>query len=158
MCLSKDSVIHRCWTAMTANEAMMRSGSHHSIIRRAAAPVEVLVCSRDGRLVTPVVIDTLNRYKAVVRSGWARFEKCAHEWQVHSITIPVNGKFEFVREPPASGLARDPREWIYAVILAGKGIPLDHAVWLPDSIAARRSDGVQPRTVDRFIGWQQRES
>jgi beta-mannosidase len=98
--------------------------------RRAAAPVKVLVRSRDGHLVTRVVNDTLRTYQAVVRCGWVRLDGRAREWQNHSVTIPANGMIEVASAPFPSPTERNPREWLYAATLAGEGIPEEQAIWL----------------------------
>jgi beta-mannosidase len=98
--------------------------------RRAAAPVKVLVRSRDGHLVTRVVNDTLREYQAVVRYGWMRVDGKAHELQKRSVTIPVNGMIEIASVPFPSAMERNPCEWLYAATLSGEGIPEDQAIWL----------------------------
>ena len=98
--------------------------------RRAAAPVKVLVRSREGHLVTRVVNDTLKSYQAEVRCGWVRLDGKASEWQKHSVSIPVNGMIEVASAPFPSPTERNPREWLYAATLAGEGIPEEQAIWL----------------------------
>jgi beta-mannosidase len=98
--------------------------------RRGAAPTKVLVRSRDGFLITRVVNDTLDKLQATIRSGWMRIDGAAHELKQHAAEIPVNGTVEIAKEPIPSTAERDPREWLYAAILRGKGIPDDQAIWM----------------------------
>ena len=98
--------------------------------RRAAAPVKVLVRSHDGRLVTRVVNDTLERYRATVRCGWVRLDGSSSELQEHVISIPGNGAIEVERVPVPGASERDPGQWLYAAILRGEGIADDQSIWL----------------------------
>ena len=97
--------------------------------RRAAAPIKVLVRSLDGRLVTRVVNDTLERYRATVRCGWLRLDGSSSELNEHAITIPSNGAVE-VEKVTVPGIGeRDPSQWLYAAILRGEGIADDQCIW-----------------------------
>jgi beta-mannosidase len=121
-----------CWgeTGWTIIDHYVRRKASYYWFRRAAAPVKVVVRSRDGHLVTRVVNDTLKSYQAVVRCGWVRLDGRAREWQNHSVTIPANGMIEVASAPFPSPTERNPREWLYAATLAGEGIPEDQAIWL----------------------------
>jgi beta-mannosidase len=98
--------------------------------RRAAAHVKVLVRSHEGRLVTRVVNDTLDRYRASVRCGWMRLDGGSSELQEHVITIPSNGVVEVARAALPRARERDPSKWLYAAILRGEGIADDQSIWL----------------------------
>jgi beta-mannosidase len=108
----------------------LRRKASYYWFRRAAAPVKVLVRSRDGHLVTRVVNDTLGTYEALVRFGWVRLDGSADEIETHPVTIPANGMIEVARTPIPAHAERDPREWLYAATLTGHGIPNDQAIWL----------------------------
>jgi beta-mannosidase len=98
--------------------------------RRSAAPVKILVRSRNGYLVTRVVNDTFESYSAMVRCGWIRLDGRAQQLQQHAISIPANGMIEVTHVPLLSSGARDPKEWLYAATLTGKAIAQDQAIWL----------------------------
>jgi beta-mannosidase len=108
----------------------LRRKASYYWFRRGLAPVKVLVRSRDDHLVTRVVNDTLQQYRAVVRCGWVRLDGRANELQQRPVTIPVNGMIEVARAPLPSPTERNPREWLYAATLSGEGIPDDQAIWL----------------------------
>ena len=98
--------------------------------RRAAAPVKVLVRSHDGSMVTRVVNDTLERYRATVRYGWMRLDGSSSELEEHIVTIASNGTLEVARVPLPGASERDPSKWLYAAILRGEGIADDQSIWL----------------------------
>jgi beta-mannosidase len=97
--------------------------------KRAAAPVKALVRSRDGHLVTRVVNDTLDTYRAMVQCGWMRLDGSARELKRHAITIPANGMIEVASVSIPSSTGRNPREWLYAAMLSGEGFAPDQAIW-----------------------------
>jgi beta-mannosidase len=98
--------------------------------RRAAAPVKVLVRSREGALVTRVVNDTLRSYPATVQCGWMRLDGQAREMRSHAVTVPANGMVEIDRDSIPSERERSPRDWLYAAVLQGRGVAGDQAIWL----------------------------
>ncbi len=59
-----------------------------------------------------------------------RLDGKARDWQKRSITIPANGMIEVARPPIPSPSERNPREWLYAATLTGKGIANDQTIWL----------------------------
>jgi beta-mannosidase len=117
-------------------------------VRRAGAPIKVLVRPRAGCLVTRVVNDTLMSYQAVVRCGWVRVDGLAIEMQSHSVTIPVNGMIEVAAAAFPSPAERNPREWLYAATLQGEGIPEDQAIWL---MAPHREIGLSKPVISCAI-------
>jgi beta-mannosidase len=121
-----------CWgeTGWSIIDHYARRKASYYWFRRGAAPVKVLVRSRDGQLVTRVVNDTLKSYKAVVRCGWVRLDGTSSKLQEHSVTVPIDGMVEVATAPIPSPGERDPKEWLYAATLRGEGIPDDQAIWL----------------------------
>jgi beta-mannosidase len=107
----------------------LRRKASYYWFKRAAAPVKVLVRSREGQLVTRVVNDTLKSYQARVSCGWLRLDGRENEWQRYPVTIPVNGMLEIASASFPSSTDRDPREWLFAAMLTGKGIPDSQAIW-----------------------------
>ena len=107
---------------------LRRKASYYSF-RRAAAPVKVLVRSRGDTLVTRVVNDTLNSYRATVHCGWIRVNGTASEMQNHVTTIPANGMVEIARAVIPPSTERSSTEWLYAATLTGDGIAADQAIW-----------------------------
>jgi hypothetical protein len=73
---------------------------------------------------------TLKSYAAVVRYGWIRLDGTARALQEKRVIIPADGMMEVAGLPLPSRTERDPREWIYAALLNGKGFPDDQATWL----------------------------
>ena len=121
-----------CWgeNGWTIIDHYVRRKASYYWFKRAAAPVKVLVRSRGGNLATRVVNDTLQSYQAEVQYGWVRLDGKARDWQKRSITIPANGMIEVARAPIPSPSERNPREWLYAATLTGKGIANDQTIWL----------------------------
>jgi beta-mannosidase len=107
----------------------LRRKASYYWFRRACFPVKVLVRSRDGRLVTRVVNDTLKRYRAKVCCGWMRLDGAGRELREYPVTIPMNDLIEVASVPFPSAAERNPREWVYAAILTCEGLPDDQAMW-----------------------------
>ena len=126
-----------CWgeTGWSIIDHYVRRKASYYGVRRACAPVKVLVRAPDGRLGVRVVNDTLKSYEAVVRYGWMRLDGIARELQEKKVTIPADGMIEVASLPLPAKKERDPREWIYAALLHGSGFPDDQATWL---LAPRR--------------------
>jgi beta-mannosidase len=108
----------------------LRRKASYYWVRRAAAPIKVLIRSRDAYLVTRVVNDTLKTLRVKVNYGWMRLDGGAQEMQSRSLTVPANGMIEVAREPFPKAAQRSSREWLYAAILTGKAIEQDQAIWL----------------------------
>jgi beta-mannosidase len=121
-----------CWgeTGWSIIDHYLRRKASYYSVRRACAPVKVLVRAPDGRLAVRVVNDTLNSFHAVVGYGWVRLDGTAREWQEKKVLIPADGMIEVASLPHPSGTERSPREWLYAAVLRGKGFPDDQAIWL----------------------------
>ena len=122
-----------CWgeTGWSIMDHYARRKASYYAVRRACAPVKVLVRAPDGRLAVRVVNDTLKSYEAAVRYGWVRLDGTGRELREKKIIIPADGMIEVASLPLPSRTERDPREWVYAALLKGKGLPDDQAIWLP---------------------------
>lgn len=108
----------------------LRRKASYYWFKHAATPVKVLVRSKGNFLVTRIVNDTLKSYDAMLTYGWIRLDGTAREVSTHSVRIPPNGMIEIYREPRPSPTQRDPKEWLYAATLAGKGFPFDQTRWM----------------------------
>jgi beta-mannosidase len=108
----------------------LRRKASYYWFKRSAAPVKVLVRSRDGYLVTRVVNDTRRACEATVQCGWMRLDGVLSEHQEYHVSIPSNGMIEVSRTPMSPSADRDPRQWLYAATLSGAGIADDQAIWL----------------------------
>jgi beta-mannosidase len=121
-----------CWgeTGWSIIDHYVRRKASYYWFKRAAAPVKVIVRPRGDELVTRVVNDTIRAGKAVVSLGWIRLDGTAREMRDVRIKIPANGMVEVARDALPRASMRNPREWIYAAVMRGDGIPDDQAIWL----------------------------
>jgi beta-mannosidase len=121
-----------CWgeVGWSIIDHYLRRKASYYWVKRSCAPVKVIVRAPDNRLVTRVINDTLQPYEAVVRYGWMRLDGGAQQLAEKSINVPANGMLEIANVAYPSSNERNPREWLYAATLTGKGIPDDQAVWL----------------------------
>ncbi len=121
-----------CWgeTGWSLIDHYARRKASYYWYKRACSPVKVIVRSRPGHLVTRVVNDTLKSYRGTVRYGWYRLDGSARELQTRNLSIPENGMIEIASASLPSANERNPREWLYAATLSGKGIPDDQSIWL----------------------------
>ncbi len=119
-----------CWGEMgwSVIDHYLRRKASYYWLKRACAPVKVIVRPRAGQLVTRVVNDTRQAYDAEVRHGWFRVDGADRQLLTTSITLPVNGMVEIARAEIPGDI--NPREWVYGAVLSGDGIPDDQAVWL----------------------------
>ncbi len=97
-------------------------------VKRACAPVKVIVRSRNGMLVTRVVNDTLQSRRVEVTYGWFRTTGIGRDIQTKKITIVANSMVEISRATLADA-KHDPKDWIYAATMTGPGIADDHSIW-----------------------------
>ena len=97
-------------------------------VKRACAPVKVIVRSRSGDLVTRVVNDTLESHEVEVTYGWVRVDGTARETRKKKLNIGANSMVELAHAK-LSGANRDPKDWIYAATLSGSGMDDDHSIW-----------------------------
>ena len=105
-----------------------RKASYYAY-KRSAAPVKVIVRSRDDQLVTRVVNDTRGSHALTVRCGWIRLDGSSDELTEHAVTVPANGMVEVYREA-CPGAERDPREWLYAATATGLTVANSQSVWV----------------------------
>lgn len=121
-----------CWgeTGWSLIDHYVRRKASYYWFRRAAAPIKVIVRPRGDELVTRVVNDTLGNREAVISIGWIRLDGSAREMREVRATIPANGMVEIARDRLPAASDRDPREWLYAAVMRGDGIPDDQAIWL----------------------------
>jgi len=121
-----------CWgeTGWSVVDHYARPKASYYWLKRACAPIKVIVRCPEGQLVTRVVNDTLQSYRGSVGFGWTRLDGASREWQEKTVTIPADGMVEVARVPMPSAAQRDPQQWIYAATLQGKGFSNDQALWL----------------------------
>ncbi len=100
-------------------------------VRRANAPVKVIVRRRGDELVTRMVNDTLQPVDGVVEYGWWRLDGAKHETQSKPVGLGPNAMVELARAKiPAAG-ERDPGQWLYAAVLRdAAGTAVDQSIWL----------------------------
>jgi beta-mannosidase len=99
-------------------------------VRRACAPVKVIVRQRGGQLITRMVNDTLQPANGIVEYGWWRLDGTQRIVRSRSITVPVNGMVEVASDKLLPPEERDPSQWLYAAVLRGKGgLAVDQSVW-----------------------------
>lgn len=97
-------------------------------VKRACAPVKVIVRDRNDELVTRVVNDTLQQQSVQVTFGWFRVDGRARQVQTRRVTIGPDSMLELARAK-ISDADRDPTEWVYAATMTGPGADDDHSVW-----------------------------
>jgi len=120
-----------CWgeTGWSVLDYYLRRKASYYALRRACAPLKVIVRRRDNALVTRVVNDTLSPADVTVEVGWWRLDGSDRDVTTRAIEVPANGMVEVV-SAPLSETTRDPREWLYAAVMRGAdGQPLDQSVW-----------------------------
>ncbi|MFI5384921.1 MAG: glycosyl hydrolase 2 galactose-binding domain-containing protein [Fimbriimonadales bacterium] len=96
-------------------------------VKRATAPVKVIVRSRGPELVTRVVNDSLDSHEVEVIYGWFRVDGTARDVQTRKIKIAANSMAEVGRAKASDG--HDPKQWVYAATMTGPGIDDDHSIW-----------------------------
>ncbi len=121
-----------CWgeTGWSIIDHYLRRKASYYWFKRAASPVKVIVRPRGDELVTRVVNDTMDARDAVVSIGWIRLDGSSREMRDVRIKLPANGVVEIARDAIPDASARNPREWLYAAVMRGDGIPDDQAIWL----------------------------
>ncbi len=97
-------------------------------VKRASAPVKVIVRSRGADLVTRVVNDKLEPQDVSVTYGWFRVDGAARDVQTKSLRLKPNSMVEIAHAKLADP-KRDPKDWIYAATMTGPGIDDDHSIW-----------------------------
>ncbi|MBX7254873.1 MAG: hypothetical protein K1Y02_00830 [Candidatus Hydrogenedentes bacterium] len=134
-----------CWgeTGWTPIDYYLRRKPSYYWIRNACVPVKAIVRLRGNALVTRVVNDTLQGHSAKLHWGWVRIDGTESRLQTRTVDVPANGMLEAGKERIPSSRNLNPREWIYAAYLTGKGIETSPSVWLlapHRQLAVRKGD------------------
>ena len=111
-----------CWgeTGWSLIDYYLRRKASYYAVRRACAPVKLIVRRRGDKLVTRLVNDTLKPVTATVEYGWWRVDGKARDVKSKRVTVAADGMKEIGSSPQAEG-KRDPKEWFYAAVLRGEG-------------------------------------
>jgi len=146
-----------CWgeTGWSILDYYLRRKASYYALRRACAPLKVIVRRRGDRLVTRVVNDALAPAPVTVEAGWWRVDGSQCELDSHSIEAPANGMVE-VMSVLLHDAAHDPGHWLYAAVLRQPdGQPLDQSLW---TLAPHRElalDNPRVEIEDAGDGWLQ---
>jgi len=120
-----------CWgeTGWSILDYYLRRKASYYAVRRACAPLKVIVRPRGDRLVTRVVNDTLSAVAVTVQTGWWRLDGAARQVESHAIQVPANGMVE-AASAPRDPETYDPRHWLYAAVMHhADGTPFDQSIW-----------------------------
>jgi beta-mannosidase len=120
-----------CWgeTGWSVLDYYLRRKASYYALRRACAPLKVIVRRRDNSLVTRVVNDTLLPASITVEAGWWRLVGSDRDVTTRAIEVAANSMLEAALAP-VNEAAHDPREWLFAAVMRGPdGQPLDQSVW-----------------------------
>jgi beta-mannosidase len=106
-----------CWGEMgwTPIDYYLRRKASYYWLKRAMQPVKAIIRRRGRALVTRVVNDTRETYRATLRCGWLRLDGTRQRLREEIIDIPANGMIEVARET----CRLDPQAWVYAALLSG---------------------------------------
>jgi beta-mannosidase len=121
-----------CWgeTGWSQLDYYLRRKASYYSVRRACAPVKVIVRRRAEKLVTRIVNDTLQPVTVNVEYGWWRVDGSAKDVKTRRVTVPADGMKE-IGSAPEKAAGRDPKQWFYAAALrADDGTATDQSVWL----------------------------
>lgn len=144
-----------CWgeTGWSVLDYYLRRKASYYALRRACAPLKVIVRRRGDRLVTRLVNDTLAPAALTVEAGWWSVDGEEREVDNQAVEASANGMVE-VTSTALHRPDRDPRRWLYAAVLrddAGRSI--DQSIW---TLAPHRELALaEPRieTSDVGDGW-----
>ncbi|MEI8374971.1 MAG: sugar-binding domain-containing protein [Planctomycetota bacterium] len=119
-----------CWgeTGWSILDYYLRRKAGYYWMRRACAPVKVIVRRRGDQLITRVVNDTLQPTAATLETGWWRLDGGARETESREILVKANEMLEaaVVR---LTADRHDRTQWLYAAVLRGKdGTAFDQSV------------------------------
>lgn len=107
-----------------------RRKASYYCLRRACAPVKVIVRQRSEKFVTRIVNDTLEPHSGTADVGWWRLDGSERDVRSYPVSIPSNGMLEVAAAPVPAPEERDPRLWLYAAVLRdGDGAAVDQSVW-----------------------------
>jgi beta-mannosidase len=121
-----------CWgeTGWSQLDYYMRRKASYYAVRRACAPVKVIVRQRGDKLVTRLVNDTMKPVSATVEVGWWRLDGSAREVNSRRVRVPADGMSEVATAAIAPPEKRDPKQWLYAAVLRGAdGVATDQCIW-----------------------------
>ncbi|MBM3473338.1 MAG: hypothetical protein FJX75_08735 [Armatimonadetes bacterium] len=144
-----------CWgeTGWSVLDYYLRRKAGYYALRRACAPLKVIVRRRGDALVTRVVNDTLSPASATVETGWWRLDGSDREVTTRAIQAPANDMVG-VASAPLDADGHDPREWLYAAVVRGPdGEPLDQSVWIVAPHRELALPDPQIEVADAGNGW-----
>jgi beta-mannosidase len=121
-----------CWgeTGWSILDYYLRRKPSYYWIRRAAAPLKVIVRQRGEKLVTRLVNDMLSPVTVKMDVGWWRLDGRAREIETRTVSAPANRMCEVATAALPAPSARDPRQWLYAAVLRdADGVSADQSVW-----------------------------
>ncbi|MBM3500331.1 MAG: hypothetical protein FJX74_16870 [Armatimonadetes bacterium] len=119
-----------CWveTGWSLLDYYLRRKAGYYAVRRACAPLKVVVRQRGNRLVTRLLNDTLRPAAVTVEVGWWRLDGSARETETHTVDVPANAMTE-VTSAVLDEASHDPRQWLHAAVMRGSdGQALDQSV------------------------------
>jgi len=120
-----------CWveTGWSLLDYALRRKAGYYAVRRACAPLKVVVRQRGDRLVTRLLNDTLRPADVTIEVGWWRLDGSARDAETHAVEAAANRMVE-VASAILDEAAHDPRQWLYAAVMRGSdGQALDQSVW-----------------------------
>ncbi|MFA6241261.1 MAG: sugar-binding domain-containing protein [Candidatus Hydrogenedentales bacterium] len=134
-----------CWgeTGWTPIDYYLRRKASYYWIRNACTPAKAIVRRRGNDLVTRVVNDTRQSFQAKVHRGWLRVDGTDSKMKSEAVTMPANGMLGIGKEKIPAASTMNPREWIYAAYLTGKGVESAPSTWLLApyrELAVKRAD------------------
>lgn len=111
-----------CWgeTGWSILDYYLRRKASYYAVRRACAPVKVIVRRRGDKFVTRLINDTLHSVRATVDVGWWRLDGMRQDVKSRTVTVPPNRMLQVHAGKSAAAGARNPNEWLYAAVLRGK--------------------------------------
>lgn len=97
-------------------------------VKRACAPVKVIVRLRGDELITRVVNDTLHAQGVTVTFGWYRVDGMAKVVRTVKLRSGPNSMAE-IAHARLDDAGRHPKDWVYAATMSGPGIEDDRSIW-----------------------------
>jgi beta-mannosidase len=120
-----------CWgeTGWTPIDYYLRRKPSYYWIRNANTPVKAVVRRRERRLVTRVVNDTLTPVDVAVDYGWIRIDGSDRRMKSKKIHLRGNSMIEVGSSAIPGKKEINPREWVHAAYLTGKGAGRAPSIW-----------------------------
>jgi len=140
-----------CWgeTGWSILDYYLRRKASYYALRRACAPVKVIVRRRGDRLVTRMINDTRAERVVSVDVGWWRLDSAMREIASHPLRLGANSMCEVAAAPVDTG--HDRREWVYAAVLRdAEGVAFDQSIW--QFVAHRELALASPALQVRALG------